>query len=90
MSTSNVPAIAFHPDPNGVRNGFYTTVLFWECECQQDFLHPIDQERCHACGFPRSESPDARLETVLRDGSRVDARLVAIVLKLADIEPIPF
>lgn len=47
---------------------FATTPLFWECECDSDYIHPRFEDECPICGSRRESSPDARVGTVLRSG----------------------
>jgi hypothetical protein len=44
---------------------FYTTPLFWDCECMEDYIHPASESRCLRCGAARDESPDSRVREVL-------------------------
>jgi len=46
--------------------GFHTTPLFWDCECEQEYIHPAFVESCPACGANRAEQPDSRLEEIFR------------------------
>ena len=72
------------------KGSYFATSLFWACDCEEDFLHPLDKEQCYGCNRIRDESPDARVDDVIRYGHQVDPRLAGIVLAQADIEPIPF
>lgn len=51
-----------------------TTPAYWECACAQHYLHARDVEVCPACGRLRTESPDARVDDVLK--ALCDPRLV--------------
>ena len=53
----------FDPDGRG-ENIFYTTTLFWECECKQNNIHPRSQTSCPVCGHFADESPDADVAEV--------------------------
>lgn len=33
---------------------------YWDCECQNNFIHPISQKRCNACGSEQEECPSSR------------------------------
>jgi len=84
------PLVEFHHDPQN--GGFFTTALFWECECEEDYLHTFTQPECPACEAKRDESPDARLAEVLRCGAKLDEELVEIACQQAGVEHnvIPF
>ncbi len=47
--------------------GFYITPLFWDCECEEGYIHPASQEACPACNTRREDGPDARLDEVFRN-----------------------
>ncbi|MEA3350953.1 MAG: hypothetical protein U9Q82_10055 [Chloroflexota bacterium] len=44
---------------------FYTTTMFWECECVTRFIHPRGQNQCSICGAVANESPDARPDEIV-------------------------
>jgi len=33
---------------------------FWDCECENDFIHPKTESYCHLCGAHADEQPDSR------------------------------
>lgn len=33
---------------------------YWDCECKNNFIHPISQQRCGICGSDQDESPSSR------------------------------
>jgi rubrerythrin len=41
-----------------------TTPDFWDCECEEDFIHPSSDEACPVCGAHRDEQPDSRVNEV--------------------------
>lgn len=88
--TTNI--VEFHHDP--AKGGFYTTALFWECECEEVYIHPLYLDECCACGIRREDAPDARLLEVLRYANEfnLDLSLVRVAAEQAenDIEAIPF
>lgn len=63
---------------------FYTTPLFWDCECETDYIHPASHETCPACTAVRQDCPDARLDEVLKYGSRWPVELTALLEALAE------
>ncbi len=67
--------VTYHADSHG---GFYTTSLFWDCSCDEHYIHPFTQPDCPACGDCREEAPEARVNEVLRNAYewRLDKELV--------------
>lgn len=45
---------------------FQTTPEFWDCECESNYIHPAAEGACKACGSHRDESPDARVDEVIK------------------------
>jgi len=84
--------VEFHHDP--ANGGFYTTALFWDCECEDDYIHPLHRRECCACGVQQEDAPDARLLEVIRHAHAfgLDQSLVEIAAEQAekDVELIPF
>jgi hypothetical protein len=52
-------------DMLGVRTGQITTPLFWDCECEEDFIHPRHKIKCDKCGKERWDQPDSRYIEVI-------------------------
>ena len=44
---------------------FATTSLYWDCECETDFIHRSSADECAECGAVRSEQPDARVNEIV-------------------------
>jgi hypothetical protein len=71
--------------------GFYTTPLFWDCECEEDYIHPATQEVCLACNTRREDAPDARVDEVFRYAYefRLPTELVNAVAAAAEaVDPV--
>jgi len=87
MSTA---IVQFHHDSKN--GGFFTTSLFWDCECEEDYIHPLWDESCPACGVSRDEAPDSRLNEVVRHSNSLPEKLVETAWEQAqgDVSPIPF
>ncbi len=34
---------------------------YWDCECDDNYIHPKTQTICFSCDTLRNESPDSRL-----------------------------
>ena len=41
-----------------------TTPHYWDCECDQDYIHPASQHTCECCQATRDAQPDARVDEV--------------------------
>jgi hypothetical protein len=42
---------------------------YWDCECGDNFIHTLKENKCTACGATQEESPNSRereVETLLR------------------------
>ena len=64
----------WHSCPNCDGGGFWTTRLFWDCECEEDYIHPnyvlpfALSPTCIKCGAFADEQPDSRVTEVLEAG----------------------
>ena len=77
------------------RDTFYTTSLFWDCECEEDYIHPAFQGECVLCKTQREDQPSARVDEVLKYQSYLPNDLVQVVEVLVDkicphLNAIPF
>ena len=36
--------VLIEPHNIGREDAFYTTILFWDCECEHDYIHPCTEE----------------------------------------------
>lgn len=45
-----------------------TTVNYWDCECNKNFIHPKSKKMCYECGAHAEEQPDSRVSEVLIAG----------------------
>jgi len=41
-----------------------TTPLYWDCECETNFIHPKNEKRCKKCKAHQNDQPDSRLNDV--------------------------
>ena len=76
-------------------DAFYTTPLFWDCECEENYIHSCTEETCPACGTTREEAPDARVNEVIGHSTGLNSALVAALEFVCgevcpDLVPIPF
>ena len=37
-----------------------TVPEYWDCECKEFYIHPVEDEYCHICGNTKDEMPDSR------------------------------
>ena len=44
-----------------------TNDSFWDCECDDDFIHPKSQPKCDKCGTKSEDQPDSRLDEVYEE-----------------------
>ena len=84
MSTHK-PKLMLIEQHNLGRSIFYTTPLFWDCECEQSYIHPCTEERCAVCDRLHEDAPDARVEEVLNEkyGSGLPKGMVEALEELA-------
>ncbi len=66
------------------RDIFYTTPLFWDCECEEYYIHSFLEEDCPACKVTQAESPDARVDEVLSHSHELDSKLIAALEMICD------
>ena len=57
----------------------WLTPLFWDCECEDDYIHSASEELCYACNMARGESPDSRVVDVLKYADLLSEDLVSLV-----------
>ena len=83
-----------HNSPEAPGGVFYTTPLFWDCECQEQYIHPVSHNQCWICGTHRDDAPESRLNEVLSHEYLRDYSTVQMLENLAAergiVEPIPF
>ena len=55
--------------------GITTVVDYWDCECEQDYIHAkLDgdvEQFCNRCGSDMDDCPNSRLDEVLFSGSQI-------------------
>lgn len=88
------PAL-IEPHNTGRPDAFYTTSLFWDCQCEEDYIHALTEENCLACGAMREEAPDARVNEVFGHSNSLNGTLVAALEFVCDevypdLVPVPF
>jgi hypothetical protein len=66
----------------------YITPLFWECHCEDDYIHPASDLCCYACGVEQGkDAHEARVDEVLRYcyRFRLPRDLVNVVVAAVDL-----
>ena len=77
MLCPSKPRLVLIEQHNIGRDKFYTTPLFWDCECERDYIHSCLEEDCPVCGVTQEEAPDARVDEVLCCSSTLNSKLIA-------------
>jgi hypothetical protein len=83
------------PHNTGCPDAFYTTPLFWDCECEENYIHALTEENCPACGATREDAPDTRVNEVFNHSISLNSTLVAVLEFICgevcpDLVPVPF
>ena len=77
MWQNQKPKVALiEPHNIGREDAFYTTILFWDCECERDYIHPCTEQVCPVCKAEHKDSPDARVDELFKYQSDLDHRLM--------------
>ena len=66
------------------RDIFYTTPLFWDCECEEGYIHSCIEDDCPVCKVTQEESPNARVDEVLSYSTELNNKLVAALEMICD------
>jgi len=45
-----------------------TTELYWDCECETNYIHSAEEDYCPICDCFKDEQPDSRIDEILRQG----------------------
>ncbi len=67
------------------RDAFYTTPLFWDCECERDYIHSCTEQSCPVCKAERDDAPYARVDQVFKYSTDLDRRLVDALTALCEV-----
>ena len=78
-----IKLVLIEPHNIGRSDAFYTTSLFWDCECEENYIHSFTEETCPACGATREEAPDARVNEVISHSTGLNSALVAASISFA-------
>jgi len=73
---------------NDLKGKFLTTILFWDCSCETMYIHPITVDQCPVCQAHRKDSPDARLDEILRYAEPWDLGTMLVIDFLREIAPV--
>jgi len=50
-----------------------TTLEYWDCECEQGYIHPKTESRCAACEATQEHQPDSIIREVLKAGPELQS-----------------
>ena len=78
------PRLALIEQHNIGRDTFYTTPLFWDCECEESYIHSCLDEDCPVCEVTQEESPDVCVDEVFGCFSDLNSKLIAVLELLCD------
>lgn len=62
-------------------NGNITLNLeFWDCECTDNYIHPITQHLCQTCGSYQVDSPSSREDEIeeFRSSAKITTQILGI------------
>lgn len=62
----NDEAIAMALDPE--HEAFATTSLYWDCECDADYIKSSQIDMCSTCGHYAEDQPDSRINEIIGEG----------------------
>ena len=55
------------------RSGYFiTTSLYWDCECEDNYIRRSDQLMCEECGEFQEDAPNSRINELRRHGFHID------------------
>ena len=67
------------------RTGYFiTTNLYWDCECDPNYIRPADMRMCENCGMLQEESPQSRINELRTLGIHIDLDHPNIITSLAE------
>ena len=44
---------------------------YWDCECDDNYIHPVSQLRCDICGADQEDAPSSHYNEVIDAGLSV-------------------
>jgi len=45
-------------------NGIMLNLSYWDCECKENYIKPIEQKRCIYCNAAQDDMPNSRANEV--------------------------
>ena len=51
---------------------FITTNLYWDCNCETDYIRPREMLSCEECGQVQEDAPDSRIADMKAVGIHID------------------
>ncbi len=61
-----------------------TTEQYWDCECDEDYIHHAGQVECPKCGAVSFESPDAHVNEVIEQLELTRAELLELLIEVSE------
>ena len=52
-----------------------TTPYYWDCNCDDNYIHAKSQVKCWRCGVSKNESPDSHILEVQKYGLPINPNL---------------
>ncbi len=68
-----------------LNGSFATTSLFWDCECEENYVHPVTEDKCPGCNARREDQLPSRISEVICQSSRLPRGLIEILESIMDI-----
>ncbi len=65
----------------GNNESFRTTYLFWDCACEENFIHPNYESFCPRCHAVIEDQPESMLKEVLAEMAAGKLKLYAIQIQ---------
>ena len=67
------------------RDIFFTTPLFWDCECEREYIHSCTEQVCLVCKAEHEDAPDALVDEVFKCSTDLDRRLVDALTAICEV-----
>jgi hypothetical protein len=84
MCQNQRPNVVLVEKHNLGRDVYFTTPLFWDCECERDYIHPCTEPLCPFCKVERNDAPNARVDEVFKHSTDLDRTLVDALATLCE------
>jgi Zn finger protein HypA/HybF involved in hydrogenase expression len=58
-----------------------TDPRYWDCECEDKYIHPKSDKKCKKCGAHQDDMPDSRVDEVKNKSLHMAKSLVSVSFK---------